>query len=226
MGRWSEDLFGGDTDLDEASYISEDAGIELYMYEIDPEYPDERAKGLEATRAHLNSGVLDKLFVKYAAAKATAYSFVSKELRLVFLGAAALAMRVGATISPDQMALLRVTYTKIDVAPKYSLPFGDTGFRAPAKKQFETALRLYKNDGSPYNFNAVRCEADGCGKSQHDMPEGQTLMKCGKCKLEHYCSRECQAASWPDHKKCCKTPEKREAEEKRRWGNGPMMMNV
>ena len=35
MGRWGEGLFEGDTDLDVASYISEDAGIELYNYHLD-----------------------------------------------------------------------------------------------------------------------------------------------------------------------------------------------
>ena len=65
MGRWGPYLFEGDTDLDEAIQISKDAGIELYMYEVDPEDPEHcRGKGLEATCAHLNSGVLKELFVK------------------------------------------------------------------------------------------------------------------------------------------------------------------
>jgi hypothetical protein len=85
MGRWGEGLFEGDIDLDEASYISADAGIELYDYEIDTENPDREGKGLEATRAHLNSGVLNQLFVKYATSGG-ACSIVSKELLLVFLG--------------------------------------------------------------------------------------------------------------------------------------------
>ncbi|KAG6909321.1 hypothetical protein DXG01_001120 [Tephrocybe rancida] len=32
------------------------------------------------------------------------------------------------------------------------------------------------------------------------------LKICGKCKFSRYCSRECQTADWPEHKKSCKTP--------------------
>jgi hypothetical protein len=87
MGRWGEGLFEGDTDLDAAAYISEDAGIELYNYELDEsdsEYPIE-GKGLEATRAHLNNGVLERLFTDYDK-KEDFHGMISKEFGLVFLG--------------------------------------------------------------------------------------------------------------------------------------------
>ena len=54
--------------------------------------------------------------------------------------AAALAMRVGATIEPKNTALLRDIYTKTPVSPKYSMPLFDTDFRGPMKRQFEIAL--------------------------------------------------------------------------------------
>jgi len=69
MGRWDERLFGGDMDLDEASYISEDAGIELYSYEINEKDPELGGKSLEATRDHLNNGVLSRLFEEYSRSK-------------------------------------------------------------------------------------------------------------------------------------------------------------
>ncbi|KAE8442916.1 hypothetical protein EG329_002520, partial [Mollisiaceae sp. DMI_Dod_QoI] len=181
MGRWGELLFEGDNDLDEAPYISRDAGIELYSYEVEsnPEY-DLGGKGLEATRAHLNNGVLHRLFVDYST-KPLKNGWSTKELRLVFL--AALAMRVGATIEHDFMEVLNAIIREMAVARKNSLLIFDTGFRGPMKDQFETALMYYKNDGTPYDFYAIRCKGQGCAKSKDELDEtkGEKLMKCGKC---------------------------------------------
>lgn len=71
-------------------------------------------------------------------------------------------MRVGDTLLLEHLSLLRNVYLRIPVTRKY--PFHkplvlDTGFRNPAKKQFEHALLHYKNDGTPYDFNALRCNA-------------------------------------------------------------------
>ena len=90
MGRWGERFFEGDNDLDEAAMMSEDAGIELYHYQIDERESDDlpfSGKGLEATRQHLNSGVLNRLFNKYSGQNPAATGSMStKELRLVLLG--------------------------------------------------------------------------------------------------------------------------------------------
>lgn len=48
-----------------------------------------------------------------------------------------------------------------------------------------------------------------CGKAE--VPGGAPLKACAKCKVQKYCSRECQVADWKVHKKSCVTPE---AEEK------------
>jgi hypothetical protein len=87
MGRWGEHFFEGDHDLDEASYISEDAGIELYYYEPDKDDAKEPigGKGLEITRGYLNGGVLSGLFEKYLREKDDKF-FLGKELRLVHTG--------------------------------------------------------------------------------------------------------------------------------------------
>lgn len=87
MGRWGEHFFEGDSDLDEASEISHDAGIELYHYHLDEpgeEYPL-GGKGLDATRDHLNNNVLSGLFEKYLATKKSEF-FYGQELRLVLTG--------------------------------------------------------------------------------------------------------------------------------------------
>ncbi|CZR60197.1 uncharacterized protein PAC_10093 [Phialocephala subalpina] len=236
MGRWGELLFEdlaptGDSDLDQASIISEDAGVELWMYDItdDNERPDPPAKGLEATRAHLNDGVLHRLFIDYSSKPLKDDMGQSKELRLVFL--AALAMRVGATIEPAFMELLHGNVGNIPVAPKYSLPLFDTGFRGPMKDQFEAALKHYKNDGTPYDFYAPRCKGKDCAKSKDELNNGEKLMKCGKCGEVYYCSKECQKSDYlggtgKAHKRVCMTEEEKEEKEKKRWGNGPIFMNV
>ena len=93
MGSWGERFFEGDHDLDEASDISHDAGIELYSYELysyELDEPGEKypigGKGLEATREHFNNNdVLSGLFEKYLSMKESEL-FYGKELRLVLTG--------------------------------------------------------------------------------------------------------------------------------------------
>ncbi len=160
MGRWGEYLFEVDHDLDEASSISEDAGIELYYYEL--ESKDEKhkfgGKGIEATRERLNNGILSDLFKRYSEFKSGPEFWGNPDVKLVSLGKlfyyllflildpsfrinhnptsilGALAMRVGAYISPEHMTLLRNRYPTIKVSPKYSSPLCDFNFRASMKK--------------------------------------------------------------------------------------------
>ena len=47
-----------------------------------------------------------------------------------------------------------------------------------------------------------------CGKTE-DTNSGVSLRKCGRCKGVKYCSRDCQASHWKEHKKTCKAAESR-----------------
>lgn len=99
-------------------------------------------------------------------------------------------MRVGATISTQQMDYLRQNYIKIRAAPKYSLPIFDGGFRAPMLKQFETALAAYRNE--PFDFDVDRCEGPNCYEAETELTNGEKFSKCGKCKEVFYCGKQCQ----------------------------------
>lgn len=113
-------------------------------------------------------------------------------------------MRVGATVEPDQMKVLRRWCR----------------FEFCGNDQLKLALKHYKNDGSPYNFDSMglfdtaaaalgkpeakRCHGPGCAKYEYQLVEGQKLSVCGRCKMVHYCGKECQTADWATHKKVCK----------------------
>lgn len=46
----------------------------------------------------------------------------------------------------------------------------------------------------------------GCGAQKKT--DGETLLRCSKCKRRAYCSVECQEEHWKLHKKICKGPKK------------------
>jgi len=116
----------------------------------------------------------------------------------------ALAMRVGANISAQQMEILRDSYQKCRVSPKYTLAIFDSNFRRPAYVQFETAVECYPNDGKPWDFDVAHCKGPSCGKTEGVM-KGK-LKICAKCRIVFYCRKECQAADWERHKTYCTEP--------------------
>jgi hypothetical protein len=56
------------------------------------------------------------------------------------------------------------------------------------------------NYGSECNVVNICCN---CKKLETQM-DNALLMKCQRCKVAYYCSKECQVADWKNHKKPCK----------------------
>ncbi|TFK63414.1 hypothetical protein BDN72DRAFT_322916 [Pluteus cervinus] len=71
----------------------------------------------------------------------------------------------------------------------------DTGRVPPASNQ-ANPLSIDKNES--YRRKLVQCQY--CMRSK---AEGLTLSKCAGCRLELYCSKECQKKAWPLHKAKC-----------------------
>ncbi|GFH52343.1 hypothetical protein CTEN210_08819 [Chaetoceros tenuissimus] len=75
-----------------------------------------------------------------------------------------------------------------------------------------TAGNMFTNENLEPSLKASykenrKCEKDyaictNCNKTRGDL--GRKLRVCSKCECEKYCSRECQVAHWPIHKKNCK----------------------
>jgi hypothetical protein len=63
--------------------------------------------------------------------------------------------------------------------------------------RLQSLARLSNNNNDSYD---KRCRH--CGKIE-TLGDAK-LMKCQRCKLIYYCSKECQVANWKSHKKSCK----------------------
>jgi hypothetical protein len=63
-----------------------------------------------------------------------------------------------------------------------------------------SSMDCYVDSYMPERTSLKRCGY--CAKA--DVIDGDTLKKCSTCKAVRYCSRECQAVDWPNHKKVCK----------------------
>lgn len=53
---------------------------------------------------------------------------------------------------------------------------------------------------SSNNFFNVKYRCASCHKSESNE---MSLLRCGRCKRQRYCSRECQRADWREHKSDC-----------------------
>jgi hypothetical protein len=66
--------------------------------------------------------------------------------------------------------------------------------------RLQTLARLSNDDSSGDKKDGKVC--NHCVKAE--TLGGAKLMKCQRCKLTYYCSKECQVANWKSHKKMCK----------------------
>lgn len=148
-------------------------------------------------------------------------------------------MRIGATIKPEHMELLRgicgkALIPEAVIPEKYALPMiaseeqWGCDFYGLQMEQFIIAVTHYKNNGKPYRDNSRRiimtnefgaewqqtylhsCVAPGCGMTNVEL-EGKKLEKCA-CNQVAYCGRECQKEDWRYHKGVC-TMKKENAKE-------------
>ena len=67
------------------------------------------------------------------------------------------------------------------------------------------ALALYDKMNMQLSREFIRCANPTCEANKLDKSTGQVRFKqCSRCKTTIYCSRECQAAHYPKHKKLCR----------------------
>lgn len=92
----------------------------------------------------------------------------------------------------------------------------------PNRKGFVT-----DTSGNVHSFRmdniCAYCNA-GYGNNKPFPTTGKNL--CGRCKQVQYCSRECQKAHWPTHKKTCKKQKKRYKKELKKYGKSTKKATV
>ena len=67
------------------------------------------------------------------------------------------------------------------------------------------ALALYDRMNMQLSRDFIRCANPSCELNKLDQSTGQVKFKqCSRCKAVIYCSRECQTAHYPEHKKLCR----------------------
>ena len=124
MGIWGFLLFQSDLHLDVADELAGEAGIEPLYFPED----------VEQVKGELEGTVLNSLFDRFKKQRPQPTEYIT------ILGA--LAMQVGAHIRPEDLAL-------IGRCAKRSRDFLMEG-----ADQLKVALKAYKNDGTPYEFES------------------------------------------------------------------------
>ena len=67
------------------------------------------------------------------------------------------------------------------------------------------ALALYDRMNMQLSREFIRCANPTCELNKLDQSTGQVkFKKCSRCQSVIYCSRECQTAYYPEHKRLCR----------------------
>jgi hypothetical protein len=91
---------------------------------------------------------------------------------------------------------------------KSGTPTGDildaviAGKDGPINEKAKSGLVRLQSLARLSNYDFVK-ECRNCEKLETQM-DGALLMKCQRCKVAYYCSKECQVGDWKSHKKECK----------------------
>ncbi|MCJ1397475.1 hypothetical protein MMC11_000668 [Xylographa trunciseda] len=128
MGYWGEKIFQSDTALDLIDEITDDAGLELYMFDDDT--------AVTIARDALNAGILATLVAKYTADPPDMWDDPNHKIFMLV----ALAMQTGAIVSKELRTVVRTLIRRIATPEQ-------------AKKQMRTALRV-STLREPYNFDS------------------------------------------------------------------------
>ncbi|KAF9477095.1 hypothetical protein BDN70DRAFT_995202 [Pholiota conissans] len=78
-----------------------------------------------------------------------------------------------------------------------AVPFVIT--RHPASEEYFREVAVPKKEIKDVRLT----HSSACAACTNLAPPGITLMRCSKCKVSYYCSKECQKEHWPLHKLCC-----------------------
>lgn len=106
-----------------------------------------------------------------------------------------LRIRHNETLLENERCLIRDSERAMSFAAEFN-----TRFKLRASQAIPDPVaggrRIYFVDGKP-----VERVCAGCGKWDTD---GAKLSRCARCATVMYCSRECQAKDWKEHRKVCK----------------------
>jgi hypothetical protein len=121
--------------------------------------------------------------------------------------------------SADSVALLQTCLQLVKKKLKSGTPTGDildaviAGKDGPINEEAKSALtrlqtlaRLSNNNtNNSGNHDSQWTGHKICGHcTKIETLDSAKLMKCQRCKVAYYCSKECQVANWKSHKKTCK----------------------
>ena len=117
---------------------------------------------------------------------------------------AALGGRGTAYLYDDQEDITESSLISIQKFIHRKLQRGDVKNETRRKKRELRQLRKLKRLMTTHE--CAECgKCDGVSVHGDKMNITPRLLKCGACKVAHYCSQTCQKKHWREHKKVCKT---------------------